>query len=343
MIAIESNGTQFSLSQTAITVVFGPSGIGKTTLLKRCAGHLPLDGQLLFDDAVVEDSNHTTKPQQRDFCYLTQGINLIDTMTVRQNLALAVKFSKHTQPNVVLQQMIKLVEIDALLSRPTNQLSGGEYQLVSLCMAMVSGSRWLLLDEPLSAVDKARKHRILSRLKRWHRSNEVPFLYVTHDVHEMAMIADDVLLMSEAATHVISYQQLIDAVDSEFMSQYANENILETQWLSSDGQLQQLKLVDTDLMIYALGAQPEQTQQWLTIPLVDISISLAPLANSSILNQLPAVISKIGKKQNDSRFISTAIGSHKLSLRITEKSCVDLKLAEGSDCYVCFKAPKLHG
>lgn len=343
MIKIESKGTQLSLNQRAITVVFGPSGIGKTTLLKRCAGHLTLDGQLLFDDKLIEDSSHTTKPQHRDFCYLTQGINLIDTMSVRQNLALAVKFSKHTQPNVVLQQMIKLVEIDALLSRPTNQLSGGEYQLVSLCMAMVSGSRWLLLDEPLSAVDKARKHRILSRLKRWHRSNKVPILYVTHDVHEMAMIADDVLLMSEAMTHVISYQQLIDAVDSEFMSQYANENILETQWLSSDGQLQQLKLVDTDLMIYALGAQPEQTQQWLTIPLFDISISLAPLANSSILNQLPAVINKIGMKQNDSRFISTAIGSHKLSLRITEKSCADLKLAEGSECYVCFKAPKLHG
>ena len=341
MICIQSDRLDVSLRDNTTTVVFGPSGIGKSTLLKQVAGHLPLKGTLQFAEEDIEGNNQAVEADNRNFSYIAQRLNLIETFTVQQNLDLAVRFSSYQDSNALAQQMIALVEIEPLLHKQTNRLSGGEYQLVSFCMGMISGSRWLLFDEPLSAVDKARKHRVLTRFKRWQRTNKVPVLYVTHDVNEMALIADDVLLMSEATTKVMPYQQLIDAVDSEFITQYANENIIETEWQASEGGIQCLTIVNTDLSIYALGEQPNQTLQWLTIPMVDISISLEPMSHSSILNQLPAVVNKIGAQREGTCFVSASVGEQRFTVRITNKSRDELNLDVGRKCYICFKAPKL--
>ena len=341
MIHIQTDRIDVTLVDSVTTVVFGPSGIGKSTLLKQVAGHLPLKGSLRIADEVIEANNESVDAAKRDFSYIAQRLNLIETLTVQQNLTLAVRFSSAQDANELAKLMIAMVEIEALLDKRTNQLSGGEYQLVSFCMAMLSGGRWYLFDEPFSAVDKARKHRVLTRFKHWQRSNKVPILYVTHDAHEMALIADDVLLMSEETTKVISYQQLIDAVDSEFMTQYANENIIETKWCSSEDDIQCLTMINSDLKIFALGEQPEQKIQWLTIPLADLSISLQPMIQSSILNQLPAIINKIGAQRDGICYVSASVGEQRFTVRITSKSRDELNLKEGLECFICFKAPKL--
>ena len=345
MIKIANSRCNTTLNKDAITVLFGPSGIGKTTLLKQLAGHMSLQGSLTFNDEVIESPEQTLKPEKRNFCYLTQRLNLIQTLTVKGNLELALKFSNSEQPQQLLQQMIAMVEIESLLDRPTSELSGGEYQLVSFCMAMVSNSRWLLLDEPFSAVDKARLHRILNRFKHWHRQHPVPILYVTHDVHEMALIADDVLHMNDDnSTELTSYDALVQAVNSDFIATYANENIIETRWLRSEDNIQLLQLKDDpEQQIWALGDPPEDEIQWLSIPLMDISLSRYKLMDSSILNQLEGIVEEVGIERDGICYVSIRIGDKLISARITIKSRNELRLSPGVMCVVCFKAPRLVG
>ena len=345
MIEIQNNRHHISLNENAITVLFGPSGIGKSTLLKQVAGHLPLEGSLVFNEETIVSHSINVKPEKRRFSYISQRLNLIPTLTVKDNLRLALRFSSAESPVKLLDEMVAMVEIDSLLNRQTSQLSGGEYQLVSFCMAMLSASRWLLFDEPFSAVDKARLHRILTRLKRWHRAHQIPLLYVTHDVHEMALIADDVLYMaSEESAQVISYDTLIQQVNSDFIANYANENIIEANWLRSEDGIQLLQLKDDpDQYIWALGEQPGNATQWLTIPLMDISLSRYKLMDSSILNQLEGVIQEIGEERDGICYVAIKIGDLILTARITSKSRNELRLSPGVMCVVCFKAPKLIG
>ena len=345
MIEITNIRIDLALQDDAITVLFGPSGIGKSTLLKQLAGHQPLQGSLTFAGESIENTEKRTKPEHRQFCYLSQRLNLIQTLTVSDNLALAKRFSHADDADQLLQDMIAMVEIDDLLDRQTSQLSGGEYQLVSFCMAMVSGSRWLLFDEPFSAVDKKRLHRILARFRRWQQSHKVPVLYITHDVHEMALIADDVLHMSgRNITELKSYQSLIQDVDSDFIATYANENVLVTEWIRTEDNLQLLQLQSApEQHIWAQGEQPEETTQWLSVPLVDISLSRYKLADSSILNQLEGIVELVGQDRDGICYVSIRVGEQLISARITTKSRNELKLSEGIMCVVCFKAPKLVG
>lgn len=345
MIQITNNRCTTTLRNDAITVLFGPSGIGKSTLLKQLAGHQELNGSLIFNDTIIEDGKKKIKPENRSFAYLTQRLNLIQTLTVLDNLELAMKFSDSDQPQKLVQQVIAMVEIESLLNRLTTELSGGEYQLVSFCLAIISNSRWLLLDEPFSAVDKARLHRILIRLKHWHREHRIPILYVTHDVHEMALIADDVLHMKDMnSAELTSYDQLVQAVNSDFIAAYANENIIETRWVRTEENIQILRLADDpEQLIWALGEAPENEVQWLSIPLVDISLSRYKLMDSSILNQLEGVIVEIGDERSGICYVSISIGNKIITARITSKSRNDLRLSPGVMCVVCFKAPRLVG
>ncbi len=345
MIHVKNQRIDASIRKEAITVIFGASGVGKSTLLKQIAGHVPLNGTLTYDGETIEDAKNHLKAEKRNFSYLSQRQNLINTLTVRENLELALKFSEAPEPDKQLTEMIEMVEIESLLDRKTGELSGGETQAVSFCLVMLSKSRLHLFDEPFSALDKPRLHRILTRLKKWHRAEMSPILYVTHDVHEMALVADDVLHMTRPDTAALmTYSELIQAVNSDYIDQYAYENIIETRWLRSEDDIQVLHLSDDpDQIIWALGEAPTDVIQRLTVPLRDISLSRYKLMESSILNQLEGVVHAIGDDRDGLCYVSVLVAGQYISVRITSRSRKDLHLRTGMLCVVFFKAPKLVG
>lgn len=343
MIEFDTDNGIVTLDPNKITVLFGPTGIGKTTLLRQLAGHINLAGELLFNDMVIHSINQTTRPELRNFGYLSQKNNLVGTLSVRQHLDLAVSCAKSSVSKEQIDYFIDMMEIRSLLSRQAQTLSGGETQLVSFCLMLVRHSQWLLMDEPLSAVDKGRQSRVLMRFRRWHMEHKIPVLYVTHDVNEMAMIAEDVLLLSSESEPVVAdYNELIKQVDSDFVTHYRTVNMIETRWLRSEGNLQALSIEGVDdCTIWAQGSAPSERQQWITVPLSEISISRYKMPDSSILNQLDGVIQSIGHEHDGFCYLSILVGKQVLAARITDKSREDLKLSEGSMCVVCFKTTQL--
>jgi molybdate transport system ATP-binding protein len=175
--------------------LFGPSGSGKTTVLEVIAGlRTPAYGRVaLGSHVLVDTSAHTwVRPRHRGVGYAPQDAALFPHMTVRQN----VMYGADRATSTPLDAVLEMLEVEALVDREVAGLSGGERQRIALARALVSGPSLLLLDEPLSAVDVARRSRILARLVAWLREGGLPTVHVSHDAAELES-ADHVLVLGD--------------------------------------------------------------------------------------------------------------------------------------------------
>jgi molybdate transport system ATP-binding protein len=177
-----------SVDARAIALV-GPSGSGKTSVLEAIAGlRTPAGGRIAVAGHLLFDSRtHVNVPvRARRMGYVPQDILLFPHMTVRQN----VHYGAHTNGHVDTATVSSLLELAPLMDRRVASLSGGERQRVALARALHSGPDVLLLDEPLAAVDLARRRRIVDALLRIRDDVGVPLVYVTHSPEEAVAIAD---------------------------------------------------------------------------------------------------------------------------------------------------------
>jgi molybdate transport system ATP-binding protein len=170
--------------EVGILGLFGPSGSGKTTLLETVAGLRRLTrGRIEFDGRVFDAAGggRFMPARTRLVGYAPQDAALFPHMSVRDNVAYgAARAASHPVDDV-----FGLLEIEPLIDRNVGGLSGGERQRVAVARALLSGPSLLLLDEPLSAVDVARRRRIVPRLVEWCQSRALPMLVVSHDEAEL--------------------------------------------------------------------------------------------------------------------------------------------------------------
>jgi molybdate transport system ATP-binding protein len=169
----------------------GPSGSGKTTILEIVAGlRHPVSGRVDFDGRSLLDTRRRIDLPSRDrrVGYAPQDAALFPHLTVRQN----VLYGAGRASSTPLDEVMSMLEVEALIDRKPSGLSGGERQRVALARALLAGPDLLLLDEPLAAVDTARRRRVLSRLIAFLRDRELPAIHVSHDATELAS-ADHVL------------------------------------------------------------------------------------------------------------------------------------------------------
>ncbi len=179
-----------SWPDTGVTALFGPSGAGKTTLLRTLAGldrhaacHIHVAGETWQDDDLF------VPPHRRRIGYVFQDAQLFPHLSVRENLAYAVKRASHNgHPH--LGDITDVLEIEALLERRPATLSGGERQRVAIARALASGPRLLLLDEPLASLDADRKEPVLSQLLHIRRSWDIPMIFVSHNMDDVIRLAD---------------------------------------------------------------------------------------------------------------------------------------------------------
>ena len=180
-------------SKVEVLGLFGPSGAGKTTLLESIAGiRRPSRGEIAVDGVTLFSSarNIDVPARHRRIGYVPQDALLFPHMSVRGNLLFGA-----TSTRLELANVAEMLEIAPLLDRRTQGLSGGERQRVALGRALMTHPALLLMDEPLAAVDRARRERILPYLLRIRRELHVPLVYVTHDARELEQIADRVLVL----------------------------------------------------------------------------------------------------------------------------------------------------
>ena len=173
------------------TVLFGPSGVGKSSVLNMVAGllrpdrgRIAIDGETLFGDGI------DLPPERRHAGYVFQEARLFPHMRVRANLLYGVRGEAER-----FEDSIGFLGIDHLLDRWPRTLSGGEAQRVAIGRALLSKPRFLLLDEPLSSLDRARRDEIMQAIEHVRDVLALPILMVTHDPEEAERIGTRVVRM----------------------------------------------------------------------------------------------------------------------------------------------------
>jgi molybdate transport system ATP-binding protein len=183
-----------------LTALFGPSGAGKSSLLNMIAGllepdsgRIAVDGETLFDAALGVD----LPPHRRRAGYVFQDGRLFPHMRVRANLRYGARLAAPANRWMGLDEAVGFLGIGHLLERWPQTLSGGEAQRVAIGRALLSGPRFLLMDEPLSSLDAPRREEIIKVIERIRDELKLPILYVTHDRAEVDRLATEVIALGE--------------------------------------------------------------------------------------------------------------------------------------------------
>jgi molybdate transport system ATP-binding protein len=186
----------FEVPTPGMTVLFGPSGAGKSTIISVAAGLLrPDECRIVVDDQVLADtaSRIWLPPERRRVGLVFQDARLFPHMSVASNLRFGLR---RVAPGPVrFDEVVELLGIGTLLSRRPHTLSGGERQRVAIGRALLAQPRLLLMDEPLASLDSARKAEIMPYLTRLKTALNLPILYVTHALDEVAQLADSLVLI----------------------------------------------------------------------------------------------------------------------------------------------------
>ncbi|MGV8057268.1 MAG: ATP-binding cassette domain-containing protein [Smithellaceae bacterium] len=184
----------FSCASRSMMVMIGPSGGGKTTIIRMLAGlTTPDEGQVIFGDEVWFDSARriNVTPQRRRLGYVSQDYNLFPHLNLLDNAAFAAVDKKE------IDELFDLFKISHLRKRKPHDVSGGERQRCAICQALARHPRLLLLDEPFSALDVITRRKLREELKSLKDRLFCPIIYVTHDINEALFLADEILPVVE--------------------------------------------------------------------------------------------------------------------------------------------------
>ena len=183
-----------------ITVLFGPSGAGKTSILRSIAGILvPDEGRIALGDTVFFDStNSVDLPiRRRGVGYVFQNHLLFPHMTAEHNALYGVRGNARKSARERVHDLFDMMGISGTAARRPHELSGGEQQRVALVRALATDPSIMLLDEPLSSVDAATRTRLTEEIADIQRRTGIPFLYVTHDQMEARRLGKTMILIDE--------------------------------------------------------------------------------------------------------------------------------------------------
>jgi molybdate transport system ATP-binding protein len=219
VVEVEKKLGEFSLnalfaSENGATVLFGPSGAGKTSIINMIAGlikpdrgHIVLNDEVMFDDTARID----VPAWRRRIGYVFQDGRLFPHMSIRHNLDYGRWMGGHTTDAEAFAHAVELLDIGHLLDRRPGKLSGGERQRVAVGRALLMRPRLLLLDEPLASLDAGRKDDILPYLERLRDEAQVPMIYVSHDAAEVKRIATRVVRLDGGKVTAIGGAELLSA------------------------------------------------------------------------------------------------------------------------------------
>jgi molybdate transport system ATP-binding protein len=340
----------FTAPAKGVTALFGPSGCGKTTVLRCIAGLLRMDGVCEIDGEVWQDRNGAFLPtHKRPLGYVFQEASLFQHLSVRRNLLFGAPRhdSEATKGGILFDEVTDLLGITQLLDRSPRNLSGGERQRVAIGRALLSQPKLLLMDEPLSALDRATKNEILPFLERLRDRLSLPVVYITHDIAEVERLADQLVLMEKG--RVIGAGTLEDLQSDPSLPLAAARDAA----VSLDGVVQAsdeayglvtLKIRGGSLTVPTAPA-PAGERRRVRVIAGDVSLTREAPGPSSILNVLPARVLSMKPVDSNEMIVVVALGADgtgaRMLSRVTRKSWEALGLAEGMSVYAQVKAVAL--
>lgn len=349
-VRLEHPGFTLELDETldlaGTTVVFGPSGSGKSTLLRTIAGfEMPSAGRIAMGDEPWFDSDKRVNlaPHRRPVGFMFQDDRLFGHLDVAGNLAFAEKRSRRRGGSRDRHDVIRGLDLEGLLERRVQTLSGGERRRVALGRTLLTAPRLLLLDEPLTGLDHARKSEILPYLESLPGQFGVPTLYVSHDIDEVATLADDMLVIAGGRVQMHDRAAaVVERLDLQpFTGRFEAGVLVEGRVRSHDQRLH-FTLVDVngdELTLPLIERVPVGGVVRLRIRARDVAIATARPERLSIRNILPGTVTDVvpGGEAGFAEVLVQLSGS-RLRARVTRAAVEDLALVAGCRVYALVKS-----
>lgn len=335
-------------SQGRLTALFGASGSGKTSLVNIIggltrpeSGHVRVEGETLVDT----DKGIMLPPHRRRLGYVFQEARLFPHLTVRQNLLFGHWFVPRTvRKPAELEMVLDLLGIGHLLARRPGALSGGEKQRVAIGRALLAQPRLLLMDEPLAALDDARKAEILPHLERLRDETGIPIVYVSHSLAEVARLATTVAIVESgriaACGPTADILSRIDLASRPGAPEASSMLAADVIGFDEAFGLARLSTPAGELTIARGSLQPRQRLR-VRIMASDVMLSLASPAGTSALNVLPGTVAEIGARTGEGGstvHLRLDCSGEPLAVRLTARSVANLALATGKPVYAIIKS-----
>lgn len=330
---------------SGVTALFGRSGAGKTTVVNAVAGLIrPEAGRITLGTRVLWDASAGiwVPPHRRRIGYVFQQARLFPHLSVAQNLSYGSWFARRQgrAPAAKLAQVVEMLGIGPLLARRPATLSGGEAQRVAIGRALLAAPELLLLDEPLAALDDARKAEILPYLERLRDETQVPVLYVSHAVSEIARLANTVVALEQGrvvragpAEALLADPQVVPTLGVREAGAVLTGRVRAHH---EDG-LTELSLRGGPLLVPGVTGAPGDHVR-VRVHAHDVIIARARPEGLSALNILPATVRQVHQGAGPGVAVQLDLGGDLLLARITRRSAEALALAPGVTCHAILKS-----
>jgi len=327
----------FCAPARGVTALFGPSGCGKTTILRCMAGLEHLPGTCRVAGEIWQEQGLFLPPHRRPVGYVFQEASLFPHLSVRRNLLYSTGGSEPAPaPGVIAYgEVIELLGLAPLLDRSPTNLSGGERQRVAIGRALLSQPRILLMDEPLSALDRATRDEILPFLERLHEALAVPVVYVTHDIAEVERLADHLVLLDAGRVAASGPLAEIQRDPDLPLARGRDAAVTLEATVTGHDSRYGLLILDVGGSQFLLPGLPAGTgvAVRLRVGAGDVSLALKTPEASSILNVLPARIVASRPAGETGMIAVLGLGADgsgpRLLSRVTRRSWDQLGLADG--------------
>jgi len=332
------------LTLAGITALFGPSGSGKTTLLRIIAGlEGDASGTVAFDGEAWQSGESGVPAHRRHIGYVFQDGRLFSHLTVAENLEFARRRGMiGARATIDLEEAIDALDLRSLLERRTPSLSGGEQQRVAIARALLRSPRLLLMDEPLSSLDIKRKREILPHIEALPEIFGVPVLYVTHNLDEVARLANDVVLLAEGriAAHG-SVAEIFERTDLGSLTGGLEAGVvLRARVAAHDNGIATLRVGTQQLRVPMVTADVGSIRP-IRIHARDVAIATVRPEKLSIRNVLKGTIRLIDVGTNMNVELLLDIDGEHLRARITRDALEELDLAVGREVFALIKSVAL--
>ncbi|MGL4269627.1 MAG: molybdenum ABC transporter ATP-binding protein, partial [Plesiomonas sp.] len=316
----------FSLPPAGIHGIIGHSGAGKSTLLRILSGLTPAQqGQIRCGDTCWQEGRYSLPPEQRSAGMVFQDSRLFHWLTVRENLQLAARFATGVVPDY--PQLAERLGFSALLDMPARALSGGQKQRVALARALMATPRWLLLDEPLSALDHRARRLLLDEIAMLSREFCLPMLYVSHAMEEVVTLCRQVVLLNQGRVEAIGSPVSLFADPALSLAQHPDAAVLlETQICGYDSEGQQILADCGGQTLRIPGDVRTKGRLLLRIMAREVILSRTPLHGSSLQNALQCQVTCIGQPQQGMLMVQLSCAGQPLLARISYRALNQLDL-----------------
>jgi molybdate transport system ATP-binding protein len=330
-------------TEHGVTALFGRSGAGKTTIVNMVAGlQRPEAGRVILNSLPLFDSaaGIDLPSRRRKVGVVFQEARLFPHLSVRSNLLYA-RWAGRRPVGTAFDSVVALLGLEAFLDRRPDSLSGGEAQRVAIGRALLSSPDILLMDEPLSQLDGARRAEILPFLERLAHEGGVPILYVSHVVEEVARLADSIVVLSEGRVVTAGpIAEVFGRIDlGAATGRYEASAILGAIVSGHDQAfaLTELTLGETTVSVPRLP-RPLGASVRLRVRARDVTLSLTRPEGLSVRNIIPATVDSIAIEEGAYAEVLLSVSGQHLRARITRKSAIELRLRPGSAVFALIKS-----